>query len=457
MYLAIRNPGVADHYSFTLIGASTSRHSSNEGTVGQFGSGSKYATALLLRKGIRPVIIAGNLKMDFDTNPVKANGRIVNQVQVAFSGKLLNGKTKNTTEDLGYVAEMGEMNWTSLGMALREFVANALDGALASGFDHTAVSIEIVDKPRAKAGHTTVYIPYTPEIEACHKALNVMFLHLGDPKALKNKILPKREGFQDTILIYKKGVLAKSMTGKSLFDYNLGDELTLDESRNAETWDVNYAVAKALRDANAEELTQVIRGVVTDPNCWEAKLPSSYLQSSNAQEKEKRSAVFQTAFKSLYGEKAVATSGITTVDSFVQGKGFKAIPVNSEWLQTLESYAVPSSTSILDNNEMKGRVVENATKEQTDAVQWAYNTLKTFNLTNGKDIPPVKSFQEVMNSGSQTWGEYLDETIYLHKELGGNLLKKVALEELVHHVTGATDGSRDIQDFLFRLVVEMAG
>ncbi len=65
MYLMIRNPGVADHRSFTLIGASGTRFSNRPGTIGQFGSGSKLSIALLLRMGIRPVVCASNLKMEF--------------------------------------------------------------------------------------------------------------------------------------------------------------------------------------------------------------------------------------------------------------------------------------------------------------------------------------------------------------------------------------------------------
>ena len=45
-----------------------------------------------------------------------------------------------------------------------------------------------------------------------------------------------------------------------------------------------------------------------------------------------------------------------------------------------------------------------------------------------------------------------------HTDLGvgqSHMLLQVALEEVVHHVTGAGDMSRDLQDFLFRLVVKM--
>ena len=57
--------------------------------------------------------------------------------------------------------------------------------------------------------------------------------------------------------------------------------------------------------------------------------------------------------------------------------------------------------------------------------------------------------------------------VYINEDLGrtssiaggvevlSNRLVKVALEECVHHTTGATDNSRDFQDYLLDLVVRL--
>jgi hypothetical protein len=463
MFLMIRNPGVADWRGFTLIGASTTRYNNYEGTIGQFGSGSKHAVALCLRNELRPMVFTGNLKMEFFSKPEYVSGKEFNRVSVKFSGKDLDGSTKNTTDDLGFTLEWGVQDWSKLAMALREFVANAIDGAITVGRTYSDVEFEVVQKPRAKAGYTSVFLPYTPEVEKIYRDLGLMFLHFGAPDLLKKKLLPKRNPQEDKILVYKKGVLVSFLPGKSIFDYNLGHELSLDESRNASEWDVMYAVALALRDAEPLELATILKKLTTVPDLWEGRLSPSYLSTASHEKqevREKRQAAFQSAWKAIAGTKGVATLGNPALVSLVEHKGFDAKTFSSgaaNWLQVLEGYGVPTETTILSKNERDGKEIIEPTKDMNDAVNWAWDLLNTFNLLNGNARPLVKGFMQIMDAGSQTWGIYDNGIVYLHKELGGSMLKKVALEEVVHHVTGAGDGSRDIQDFLFRLIVEMAG
>jgi len=233
MFLMIRNAGVVDFRSLTLIGASCTRFTARPGTIGQFGSGFKLSIALLLRLGIRPVVCAGNLKMEFFSKAEYINGQTFNRVCVKYSGKDIDGTSKTATEDLGFVLEWGVQDWTKPSMALREFVSNAIDGSIENGGSFSDVEFEVVPQPRCKAGHTAVYLPFTPEVETMFRTVGTMFLHFGAPDLLKEKLLPKRNPAEDKVLIYKKGVLVAFVPGKSVFDYNLGDELTLDESRNA--------------------------------------------------------------------------------------------------------------------------------------------------------------------------------------------------------------------------------
>jgi major membrane immunogen (membrane-anchored lipoprotein) len=63
-------------------------------------------------------------------------------------------------------------------------------------------------------------------------------------------------------------------------------------------------------------------------------------------------------------------------------------------------------------------------------------------------------------------GYYRDSVVYLNADLApagtgdagvlSNRLVKVALEEVAHYVTGATDNSRDFQDYLLELAVKLA-
>jgi hypothetical protein len=64
-----------------------------------------------------------------------------------------------------------------------------------------------------------------------------------------------------------------------------------------------------------------------------------------------------------------------------------------------------------------------------------------------------------MDGGSQTFGFCVlgSDYIALHTSLGtGKIMDKVCLEEVTHYVTGSTDGSRDLQDFLFKTITDIA-
>jgi hypothetical protein len=447
----VRNAGVADSSAFTLLGVSTSRYHSGRGLIGQFGSGSKHAIALFLRYGINPVIATGNLLMEFFTKPKFISGQQFDQVCVRYSGKDIDGNSKTATEDLGWTLQWGTQDWTKLPMAFREVVSNAIDGSiLLMGKSYKDVEFKIKDKPRAKAGHTAVYLPFTQEVQSMWKQIGTLFLHYSNPSYLNRKILPKISQ-ESHVLIYKKGVLACTLEGISAFDYNLGDELTLDESRNAQSWDVRYAVAKALAKAEPRDIAQILNAQLDGKQVWESKLESSYLYAEDEVSKKN----FQTAFKAVAGENGVAVSGTKTVSDFVQRKGFKPVKIEPNWFQTLEKYGVATESQVLEGLEKDGMEELEPTVDMLDAVDKVWNLFESHDMLNGRSKPPVKAFSPLMSHEAQTWGMYKGNTVYLHTELGAGMLFKVALEEVAHHVTGATDMSRDMQDFLFRLVCKM--
>ena len=107
-YLMIRNPGVTDSAAITLLGVSGTRYSGNSNTIGTFGSGSKHAIALCLRNNLNPVVVIGNLKMEFFSKPITVNGNYFNQVMVKYSGKDADGNTRNSTNEIGGVVEWAQ-------------------------------------------------------------------------------------------------------------------------------------------------------------------------------------------------------------------------------------------------------------------------------------------------------------------------------------------------------------
>jgi len=458
-YLMIRNPGVADPCAFTLLGVSTTRSAGATGTIGQYGSGSKNGLALLLRKNHDVAICPGTLKMFFFSKPRMVSGQQFNQVCVKYGGKDFDGTLKSATEDLGFTLEWGVQDWTKIAMAFREFVANAIDGATIAGGSYKDVEFEVVDKVRAKEGHTAVFLPLTPEIQECWTQLGTLFLHYSQPHLLNTKILPKL-GTGKNVLIYKKGVLVSRVEEESVFDYNLGDELALDESRNAQVWDVRYACSKAISTAEAGDLAKILKSQIEGRKVFESKLETSYVHNEydNKEVKKTRSDKFKAAFKTVAGDNAVLVSGKKAVSDFVQKKGFEPVKIEGNWFQTLQQLGIQTEDDVLDGLEKEGFTESEATPDTLKALDMVWNLLETYGKLNGREKPPVKCFNPIMSGEAQTGGMYKNGIVYIHTDHAtmGYTLLKAMLEEVAHHTTGATDMSRDLQDYLFRLIVEIA-
>ena len=456
-YLMIRNAGVADPAAFTLLGVSTTRTAGFAGTIGMFGSGSKNAVAKFLRDDVPVTICPANQRMDFFSKPKFVNGQQFNQVCVKYSGKDLEGKSCTSTDDLGFTLEWGVKDWTKLEMAFREFVANAIDGATIAGGSYKDVEIEVVDKPRCKAGHTAVFLPLNENVQRCWKNVGQMFLHLSRPDLLKKKLLPKLS--DKYTLIYKNGVAVSKVEEESVFDYNLGEELTLDESRNAHLWDVRYACSLAVAQADAGDVAKILLAQIEGKKVFESKLETSYLYNEyeSADKKKAKAEVFQAAFTACAGNNAVLCSGKKQISEFVEKKGFKPVSIEGNWFQILQKYGIKTEGEVLDGLEKEGYTESTATADMVVAVDKVWDLLKACDMLNGREKPIVKGFNPMMSGEAQTYAMYKNGIVYIHTDLGAMspLLLKAALEEVVHHVTGAGDMSRDLQDYLFRLVVQM--
>jgi hypothetical protein len=453
----IRNRGIVEPDAISMLGVSGSRYSNNSNVIGTFGSGSKHAIALFLRYGINPYIITGNLHMQFYTEPKFINGRIWNAICVKYSGKDHFGNTKNNKEQWNVSTEWG-INWDNLNMGIREFVANAIDASYQQGLTHNDIEIKIVDKPRATSGYTAVFLPYNSQIELLYKTLPLTFLHFRDPLLLNKKLLPKMT--TDKTFIYKKGVLVAGLNGKSVYDYNLGDELTLDETRNCSVYVVQHAASKAIAKSSRGEIARIYEKIFQDTNneLFESKLNKYDLMDSFSSEEERkqRIAEFTAAWDIAAGKNAVVCSENNAVAEFAKRKGYKPVVIPSNWKDVSVKYGIRDTISVLDGIEKDGVQESEPTASMIEAVDKVWNLLTSFQLTNNKEKPKVKSFSPIMSGESQTLGMYKNGIVYLHTDLDGFILLQTALEEVVHHTSGATDGSRDIQDYLLRLITKIA-
>lgn len=477
-FLKIENIGVCPPEGFTVLGVSLADTSNHAGVIGQFGSGCKQAVGVCFRNGVTPTVFCGSLRLEFFTKPQtvadsKASKDFA-RVCVKYGGTdPVTGASRSSTEDLGFVLDYGKQDWTEVALALREFVSNAIDRSIREQGDWSGVKVEIVDESRvrAKKDSTRVFLPLTPEVLAFYNDLGRWFLHFSEPESLNEAILPKTNrniGDRKAAVIYRRGVRVREFEAsdtESLFDYNLNN-LTIDEARKASDWDVRYHCGRALANADRKVLAVLFdRLLNSDENCWEFGFDTYSLNSCC--DNEDRRQDWQEAFSQVAGETAVLT-GEGTKDR-LERKGYKPVVAPEGILYAASRYGVQTSTSVLSADELSGREITDASPDAQAAVDFAWEWLEEVGLTNGKEKPPVRCFTSILDGGTMLNGYYRDGQVFINSDLAGagsllsgrqalsNRLLKVALEEISHFVTnGATDNSRDFQDYLLDVAVKLA-
>jgi hypothetical protein len=481
-YLKIENIGVSPAEGFTVLGVSLADTANNRGVIGQFGSGNKHAVNVLLRHNLSPVVFAGTLRMEFFTKDQTVSDSKATKdfarVGVKYGGTdPVTGSSRSSTEDLGFVLDYGKQDWDEVALALREFVSNAIDRSIRELGDWSGVKIEIVDEKqvRAKSGYTRVFVPLNPDVLQFYNDIGKWFLHFSEPESLDKAILPKKNrnlGDRRAAVIYRRGVRVREFTSsdtESLFDYNLND-LTLDEARKASDWDVRHHAGRALAGADKEVLSIFFDHLLNSDNSyWEYSFDNYALTPAygdSAEVEETRRKNWQEAFLQVAGEKAVLT-GEKTSDQ-LQRKGYQPVEAPEAIVTAASRYGVQNAASVLSADELLGREITEPSPDAQAAVDFVWEVIEAHGLTNGKQKPPVKGFTTILDGGVMLNGYYRDGVVYINSDLGGsasvkggraalsNRLLKVALEEVAHWTTNATDNSRDFQDYLLDLAVKLS-
>lgn len=463
--LLIQNKGVAPEEAFTLLGASGSR--AEDGLIGQFGSGAKLAITTLLRAGKKVVIYCGKTRMEFKTKTITIDDGISErnerQVYVQFGG------TSKRKQDLGWVIGFGELDWsTNLDMAVREFVANAIDRTVKQGDNvreahvDRDLAVEIVpdDFMRAQAGYTRVFIESCEVCEEYANNLPHRFLHFTNAD-LGRRILPKT-GDRRKAQIYYNGVWVRELDSApdSLCDYNFtGSQIKIDESRNLDDYQARAAIGRLYRDASADDLARLFRALQKGVQCLETGLDGYYLKPNSWESgNEERKARWREAWEMVNGDSVACGHDQGVVGEFARRKGHSlAVIDEAAMLDVVKEYGIPTVGDVLTDNERKGRVITAPTFDAIDAVTQVWEWITATDLVDVEKCPKphVKGFDEVTNAESECFGfvKVGEPLVYLRNDLAGEILLETALEEVVHYVTGATDCSRDFQNFIMRLFI----
>ena len=135
-------------------------------------------------------------------------------------------------------------------------------------------------------------------------------------------------------------------------------------------------------------------------------------------------------------------------------------------MKSAEMYGVPSSNTILNEDERSGREILEATSDARLAVNRIWKLIEEHKMTEGFKKPDVKTFMHTMDSGMVVKGFCREDTVYFNRSIAGDSgihdwmdlpqdLLMTALEEVAHYVTKATDMSRDFQEYLLGITISM--
>lgn len=466
MYLMIENAvkHVPSVELLRMLGSSTSRGVDER--VGMFGSGFPYSLALLAREGLleRVKLCMGTDVYTFFTKDAVAKDSDGNKV---MQSEICMKKQGGGTWNLNISTDFGAMDWNKVVYAVREFVSNAVDGARV--FDGTTKSVSldtsIPDDTRlcrAKTGFVRVYIPLTSAIKEYVDNIEQAFLCLRPEYDAEQRILLNCDG--GPARLYRKGVLVGEMGTASLFHYNI-PMIELKESRNVDSYAAETAAAKALGACTDPDILRRFLDVKVDGrDVWEKRLSTWYLDVDHAHDlpREERE-LAKTAWREAIGQSSLATGVICENEiahRIVASKGLIPLDISGEFAKLVGSLGVRRASDVLDVHELSGKEVIQPNDHVIDRLCDVWAWLETIGMTFGKPLPNIALFRQNSVEGGMK-GYYIigEGTVYVRDDLkddhGADLFQTI-VEECGHYITGATDYTRDFQEWMCKLATAEA-
>ena len=444
-YLMIESPGEAPIPGLLLFGATTKDPSQDQSTIGMFGSGTKHAVIVCLRRKIEVVICSGLDRLTFSTKPVQVGDYEHEEVLVARNGA--------APQSMGATMAFGQHDWADkIPLALREFISNALD---AVGGDASRIRVEVVRTVRAAAGATRVFVAWEDtdlDRQRVNDFLQEWFLHFRvgyDPSAVG----PIRKCSPNTAAtFYRRGVLVRrsSKNAASLWDYNL--DVKLDEARNADEYSMEVAAAKALR-ADPKAFAMTVRALTQGQQLWEAHLSEWHLSYGG---NELKSEILDNL------DPGVVFVENESQKTIVEKEGKRTALVPHAWYVALESIQAPTFLNSIGEDQRQGRTILRMLPAKIErCVDKWLSIIKVCDM--GPTIgdrglrPNIYAFREAPHKLEQMWGfcrlSGKDAGIYINELVADDMLDVTVLEELAHWCSGEKDYSRGFQNWLFHLIM----
>lgn len=292
--IVLKNPGLLEIDLITTMGAHVKETTSH---IGQFGTGMKYAIAVLLREKIPFDLFIGENQYEFYTEKKTIRGK-------EFELCYMSGPFDKTP--LGFTTEFGK-NWESW-QAYRELFTNAVLDESGGGVYHGKKE----SAPQPEDGFTTFRI---------HGSINTngVFLSETSKKIIfENSNVEIYEGVSD--YLYYQGIRARDLHKRSMYTYNIKHRCNLTEDRQlAYDFQVHRFIAGAIAEMGEDNKSLIGDILGSDEKYFESRLDFTDADES------KPSETFIEVHQSLPSEKRNSTSS-----SFIRSHSAPAQKTKSE-------------------------------------------------------------------------------------------------------------------------------
>lgn len=237
--IVFQNRGEIDPRSITTFGVSSKE---TETAIGFFGTGLKYAIAILLREGCHITIYSGEKKLEFSARRDKIR---VDEFEVVTMNR----------RRLGFTTELGK-TW-EMWQAFRELYCNCLD--------ESGHAWETDEDVTGEAGLTTIVVKGAPFKQVWDQRSDVILE--GEP-LLSHADVDVHSGRCE--FVYYRGVRAYKLGSPSAFTYNLKRKADLSEDRSIKyQWDIDVAVKRVWVECDDARL---VKRIVTQREGYESGL-----------------------------------------------------------------------------------------------------------------------------------------------------------------------------------------
>lgn len=225
--ITFRNEGLIDLRALKTFGVSAK---DNPSAIGYFGTGLKYALAILLREGCQVVLYRGKRRYVFAEKPTKIRNE-------KFGIVTMNG------EELGFTTALGK-DW-DLWQAFRELWCNTMDEK----------GIVAKHKSSGLSGHTTINV-VGEAFEKVYDERGTIIL-IDKPDLHLDGVEIR---FQPSEYIYYRGIRVQKLQQASVVTYNMTRNISLTEDRTVKySWEPLNIIKNAIvRCTDMDFITKVL-------------------------------------------------------------------------------------------------------------------------------------------------------------------------------------------------------